>query len=79
MENSYKIMLRCFEIVILKNEWVCWVFLLSLGYNPCDYMQSMSEFSQVWLDYINGKVPIESVLVEIGNSGYDVTQGKYKY
>ena len=38
-------------------------------------MQSMSEFSQVWLDYIEGKVPIESVLAEIGTSGYDVTQG----
>ena len=37
-------------------------------------MQSMSEFSQVWLDFINGKVPIESVLEEIGNSGYDCTQ-----
>ena len=37
-------------------------------------MQSMSEFSQVWLDFINGKVPIESVLEEIGKSGYDCTQ-----
>jgi len=45
-----------------------------LGYNPCDYMHSMSEFSQVWLDFINGKVPIESVLEEIGKSGYDCTQ-----
>lgn len=39
-------------------------------------MQSMSEFSKVWLDYIDGKLPIESVLAEIGKSGYDVTQGK---
>jgi len=37
-------------------------------------MQSMSEFSQVWLEFINGKVPIESVLEEIGKSGYDCTQ-----
>ena len=37
-------------------------------------MQSMSEFSQVWLDFINDKVPIESVLEEIGKSGYDCTQ-----
>ena len=52
------------------------LILFSLGYNPCDYMQSMSEFSKVWLDYIDGKLPIESVLAEIGKSGYDVTQGK---
>jgi len=37
-------------------------------------MESMDEFSQVWLDYIDGKVPIESVLAEIGKAGYDVTQ-----
>ena len=80
MENSHKIMLCCFEIVSLKDELnLLNDFSLSLGYNPCDYMQSMSEFSQVWLDYIHDKVPIESVLEEIGNSGYDVTQGTCKY
>jgi len=54
----------------------CSAALKYLGYNPCDYMQSMSEFSQVWLDFIDGKLPIKSVLEEIGKSGYDVTQGK---
>jgi len=65
--------------IICCGQWKtatksCSAALKHLGYNPCDYMQSMSEFSQVWLDYIEGKVPIESVLAEIGTAGYDVTQ-----
>ena len=77
MENCIKVLFRCITNVSslgLYDYIATGNSCLSLGYNPCDYMQSMSEFSQVWLDFINGIVPIETVLEEIGKSGYDCTQ-----
>ena len=69
--NLARVLYECMLLLENSNsELVCF----SLGYNTCDYMQTMSEFSQVWLDFINGKVPIENVLEEIGKAGYDCTQ-----
>ena len=80
MENCFQVLLWCIKNVRQFKFWFylyifqLLIFWFSLGYNPCDYMQSMCEFSQVWLDYINGNVPIESVIEEIEKSGYDCTQ-----
>ena len=46
----------------------------SLGYNPCDYMDTMSNISKEWLQYLDGKITINDIIEAYESRGFDSNQ-----
>lgn len=49
-------------------------FGFSLGYNPCDYMDTMSNISKEWLQYLDGKITINDIIEAYESRGFDSNQ-----
>ena len=52
----------------------CSSALRHLGYNVADFMETMEFLSSVWLDYLQGKTSIDSVIAEYRKHGFDANQ-----
>jgi len=52
----------------------CTAALKILGYNPSDYMDTMTHLSPIWLKYFDGKATISEVINEYEKHGFDSCQ-----
>ena len=48
--------------------------LRQLGYNVADMRETIIDLSESWVDYLDGKVPIQAVLEDYVLKGYEVNQ-----
>jgi len=65
--------------IICCGQWKtatksCTAALKVLGYNPSDYMDTMTYLSKIWLKYLDGKATITEVVAEYEKNGFDSCQ-----
>ena len=66
-EKSFKIINAGFCKTGSKS---CTLAMEILGYKTADFCETLAYFSNTWMDYIDGKIPIEAVIAEYNKHGF---------
>ena len=82
MENCNQVMQCCsqnvsifsFVHVLYAHVFCIFLKILRLGYNPCDFMDTMSKLSKQWLLYMDGKLTTKELIEEYEARGFDCNQ-----
>ena len=61
-------------VIIFVGTFFLKITYFRLGYNPCDFMDTMSKLSKEWLLYMDGKITTQELIDHYEARGYDCNQ-----